>query len=49
MDKSFLLPTNPAAKVPAGFTVSMDPFIPDWANVNKNRTAWLAKWNEVMG
>ncbi|MGI4802448.1 MAG: extracellular solute-binding protein [Janthinobacterium lividum] len=49
VEKSFVLPTNPATKIPTGFTVPKDPFVPDWANVNKNRSAWLAKWNEVMG
>lgn len=49
VEKSFVLPTNPAATIPAGFRVPTDPFIPDWANVNKNRAAWLEQWNQVMG
>jgi putative spermidine/putrescine transport system substrate-binding protein len=48
-EKSFVLPTNTAAKLPAGFTQPGDPFVPDWANVSKNRDAWLQRWNELMG
>lgn len=49
VEKSFVLPTNPATKIPAGFQAPKDPFVPDWANVNKNRDAWIQKWNQVMG
>lgn len=49
MEKSFVLPTNPDVALPAGFTRPGDPFVPDWANVSKNRAAWLQTWNEVMG
>ncbi len=49
VEKSFVLPTNPAASIPAGFVVPADPFVPDWSNVNKNRGARIAKWNEAMG
>ncbi len=49
VEKSFVLPTNPAASIPVGFTVPPDPFVPDWQNVNKNREAWISRWNEVMG
>ena len=49
VEKSFVLPTNPAAKIPAGFVVPADPFVPDWGNVNKNRDAWIQKWNQAMG
>lgn len=49
VEKSFVLPTNPRATIPAGFMVPADPFVPDWQNVNKNREAWIARWNEVMG
>ena len=49
VEKSFVLPTNPAAAIPAGFKVPSDPFVPDWANVNKNRAAWLERWGQVMG
>ena len=48
VEKSFVLPTNPAATIPAGFKVPSAPFVPDWANVNKNREAWIQKWNQVM-
>lgn len=48
VEKSFVLPTNPAAAIPAGFEVPADPFAPDWAHVNKNREAWIQKWNQVM-
>ena len=48
VEKSYVLPTNPAVMLPAGFINPGDPFSPDWANVNKNRAAWLQKWNEVM-
>ncbi len=49
VEKSFVLPTNPAVTLPPGFTQPGEPFAPDWANVNKNREAWLQRWNEVMG
>ncbi len=49
VEKSFVLPTNTAAKIPAGFQVPADPFVPDWGHVNKNREAWIQKWNQVMG
>ncbi len=49
VEKSFVLPTNTAATIPAGFVVPADPFVPDWSNVNKNRDAWIQKWNQVMG
>ena len=49
VEKSFVLPTNPAAAVPSGFRAPSDPFVPDWANVNKNREAWIQKWNGAMG
>ena len=49
VEKSFVLPTNPAAAIPAGFVVPADPFVPDWANVNKNREVWIQKWNQVLG
>jgi putative spermidine/putrescine transport system substrate-binding protein len=49
VEKSFVLPTNTAATIPAGFQVPADPFVPDWNNVNKNREAWIQKWNQVMG
>ncbi len=48
VEKSFVLPTNPATAIPAGFVVPADPFVPDWANVNKNREAWMQKWNQVL-
>lgn len=48
VEKSFVLPTNPATAIPAGFVVPSDPFVPDWANVNKNREAWMQKWNQVL-
>ncbi len=48
-EKSFVLPTNPAAKVPAGFTVPGEPFAPDWANVNAKRAEWIQRWNQTMG
>lgn len=48
VEKSYVLPTNPAVTLPVGFINPGDPFAPDWANVNKNREAWLQKWNEVM-
>ncbi|MBE9607307.1 extracellular solute-binding protein [Acetobacteraceae bacterium H6797] len=48
-EKSFVLPTNTTATLPAGFTApSATPFAPDWANVNKNRGAWLERWNQLM-
>lgn len=48
-EKSFVLPTNTEARLPAGFTVpSGTPFSPDWENVNKNRDAWIRRWNEIM-
>jgi putative spermidine/putrescine transport system substrate-binding protein len=47
--KSFVLPTNPDATIPAGFVQPGDPFVPDWDNVNKNRAAWIERWNQVMG
>jgi putative spermidine/putrescine transport system substrate-binding protein len=46
--KSFVLPTNPNATIPAGFVQTGDPFVPDWDNVNKNRAAWIERWNQVM-
>jgi putative spermidine/putrescine transport system substrate-binding protein len=49
VEKSFVLPTNPAVTLPAGFTQPGDPFAPDWANVGRNRAAWLQRWNEVLG
>lgn len=49
VEKSFVLPTNPAAAIPPGFKMPPDPFVPDWANVNKNRAAWLERWGQVMG
>lgn len=49
VEKSFVLPTNPATVMPPGFIVPADPFVPDWAHVNKNREAWIQKWNQVMG
>lgn len=48
VERSYVLPTNPATAIPAGFTVPGAPFVPDWANVNKNRDAWIQTWNEVM-
>ncbi|MGG5822859.1 ABC transporter substrate-binding protein [Falsiroseomonas sp. HW251] len=49
-EKSFVLPTNTDARVPAGMLVPPGvPFAPDWANVNRNRDAWIRRWNEVMG
>jgi putative spermidine/putrescine transport system substrate-binding protein len=49
VEKSFVLPTNPAVSLPAGFTQPGNPFVPDWANVSKNREVWLQKWNELLG
>lgn len=49
VEKSFVLPTNPATAIPAGFAQPGEPFAPDWANVSKNRAAWLQRWNEMMG
>lgn len=49
VEKSFVLPTNPATTLPTGFTQPGNPFVPDWAHVSKNREAWLQKWNETMG
>ena len=49
VEKSFVLPTNPAVKLPAGFIDPGEAFAPDWAHVTKNRDAWLQKWNETMG
>jgi putative spermidine/putrescine transport system substrate-binding protein len=49
VEKSFVLPTNPATKIPAGFATPGDPFVPDWGYVNKNRQAWIQQWNQVMG
>lgn len=49
VEKSFVLPTNPAVTLPPGFTQPGNPFVPDWANVSKNREVWLQKWNETMG
>lgn len=48
VEKSFVLPTNPAATIPAGFAQPGDPFVPDWGYVNKNRAAWIERWNQVM-
>ena len=48
-EKSYVLPTNTEARLPAGFVVPPGtPFAPDWENVNKNRDAWIRRWNEVM-
>lgn len=47
--KSFVLPTNPATAIPDGFAPPGEPFAPDWAFVNKNRAAWIERWNQVMG
>lgn len=49
VEKSFVLPTNPAVTLPAGFTQPGNPFAPDWANVVKNRDKWLQQWNELLG
>ena len=48
VEKSFVLPTNPSATIPAGFAQPGDPFVPDWGYVNKNRDAWIERWNQVM-
>jgi putative spermidine/putrescine transport system substrate-binding protein len=48
VEKSFVLPTNTGVTLPEGFVAPGDPFAPDWANINKNRPAWLQKWNEIM-
>ncbi len=48
-EKSFVLPTNTEARLPPGFVVPPGtPFSPDWENVNKNRDAWIRRWNQVM-
>ncbi len=49
VEKSFVLPTNPATAVPPGTAQPATPFAPDWAHVTKNRAAWLQRWNETMG
>ena len=49
VEKSFVLPTNPAATLPPGFAAPADPFAPDWAFVNKNRAEWIQQWNQIMG
>jgi putative spermidine/putrescine transport system substrate-binding protein len=46
--KSFVLPTNPAAAIPAGFKAPGDPFVPDWGYISKNRAAWIQRWNQIM-
>ena len=48
-EKSFVLPTNTDAQLPAGFTAPAgSPFSPDWEHVNKNRDAWIQRWNQLM-
>lgn len=49
VEKSFVLPTNPAVALPAGFKQPGDPFAPDWEFVSKNRDGWVQRWNELMG
>ena len=50
VEKSFVMPTNPATVMPAGFTMpAATPFAPDWGFVNQNRGAWIQRWNQVMG
>jgi putative spermidine/putrescine transport system substrate-binding protein len=48
VEKSFVLPTNPAAKVPAGLMPPGDPFMPDWEFMAKNRAAWVDRWDREM-
>lgn len=49
VEKSFVLPTNPATAMPAGFAMPRaTPFSPDWGFVNANRAAWIQRWNQVM-
>jgi putative spermidine/putrescine transport system substrate-binding protein len=48
VEKSFVLPTNPAAPVPAGFKIPSDPFFADWAFIAKNRQAWIDRWDREM-
>jgi len=49
VEKSFVLPTNPATAMPAGFAAPRTtPFAPDWGHVNANRAAWIGRWNQVM-
>ena len=48
-EKSYVRPTSTEARLPAGCVVPPGtPFAPDWENVNKNRDAWIRRWNEVM-
>jgi len=50
VEKSFVLPTNPATAMPVGFSVPQaTPFSPDWGFVNANRAAWIGRWNGIMG
>ncbi|MCQ4162534.1 extracellular solute-binding protein [Roseomonas sp. GC11] len=49
-EKSFILPTNTETSLPDGFTrPAGTPFAPDWAHVNRNREAWIQRWNQLMG
>jgi putative spermidine/putrescine transport system substrate-binding protein len=47
--RQHVLPTNPATKLPAGFSVPPKLFGPDWAFISKERAKWVERWNREMG
>ena len=47
--KQHVLPTNPATKLPAGFSVPPKLFGPDCAFISKERAKWVERWNRELG
>jgi putative spermidine/putrescine transport system substrate-binding protein len=45
---TFSLATHPAVPTPAGMPTNIPVHPTDWANVAKNRTAWVQRWDRDM-
>lgn len=45
---TFSLATHPAVPAPAGMPTNIPVHPTDWANVAKNRTAWVQRWDRDM-